>query len=340
VNVLHVADVDGAWLAVRLVTDLWKREPPRPFARVADGWELVLPELPVDRLEYMLEVERADGTVERVCAPGAPTVAQPFGNKSVLALDRYRAPSWVDATAPSGTLEPLSIESARLEAPVEGLLWSAPGLAASVAAPLLIALDGPEYARFAGLDHFLATAVAARTLPPLRAALLAPRKRNEDYSASDTFADALAHDVIPAIEERAPKGMHARIGLGASLGGLAMLHAHRRVPAMFDALVLQSGSFFDETLDRQESGYGWFPRIAAFVREAVASTATSPIPVALTCGTGEENLANNRAVARALTAQGYAITFHEVRDGHTWVCFRDGLERAFASIAQTLSRPG
>jgi enterochelin esterase-like enzyme len=334
VSLLRVADVDGAWTAVRLVTDLWKREAPRPFARVADGWELALPVLPVDRLEYMLEVEHGDGSVERVCDPGAPMVAQPFGGKSVLVLDGYRAPAWVDAVVPPGTMEPLSIESELLGAPTEGLLWSAAGLEPSAPAPLVVALDGPEYARFAGLDQFLAAAVAAGRLPPLRAALLAPRARNEDYSASDTFADALAQELLPAIEQRAPSDGHERIGIGASLGGLAMLHAHRRVPETFGALVLQSGSFFDEQLDRLESSNRWFPQITAFVRDVVASTTASPIPVALTCGTGEENLANNRAMARALTEQRYTVSFHEVRDAHTWTCFRDGLERAFASISR------
>jgi enterochelin esterase-like enzyme len=48
-----------------------------------------------------------------------------------------------------------------------------------------------------------------------------------------------------------------------------------------------------------------------------------PIPVTLTCGLAEENLANNRAVAAALTAQGYEVRMAEVRDAHTWVGWRD-----------------
>ncbi len=338
VIVLRVADVAGTWTAVRLVTDLWKREPPRPFVKVEDCWELPLPELPVDRLEYQLEVERADGTVEYVCAPDAPTVGQPFGDKNVLLLDAYRAPAWLDASPPPGTIEPLELACESLGAPVTGQLWTAPGLDAATPAPLVVALDGPEYVTFSMLDRYLAAAVAAGTLPPLRAALLAPGKRNEEYSANDAFADALAGELVPALEPRAPIAGF-RIGLGASLGGLAMLHAHRRQPELFDALVLQSGSFFDVELDGQESTYQWFDRITAFVRDAVTGTSKpSPIPVAITCGTGEENLANNRAMARALAAQGYAVTIHDVRDSHTWTCWRDAFEPAFAAIAAALTR--
>ncbi len=335
--VLRVADVEGTWTSVRLVTELWKREPPRPFVRVGADWELALPDLSVDRLEYKLEVQRADGSIEQVCAPGVPTVAQPFGDKSVLVLDGYRAPAWLGADVPrgSGSIDELTIPSARLGSPITGLLWTSPGLAAGTRAPLLIALDGPEYVRFSALDQFLAWAVATDVLPPLRAALLAPRSRDEEYSACDVFADALAFDVIPALEQKAPvSGPGARIALGASLGGLAMLHAHRRMPDLFGALVLQSGSFFDEQLDAQESSFATFGRIAAFVREvASAASAPAPIPVAITCGTGEENIANNRAMAATLGAQGYTVSFHAIRDGHTWVCWRDAFEAAFAAIA-------
>lgn len=322
---------------MRLVTDLWKREPPRPLVRIGDCWELSLDDIPVDRLEYQLQVEHADGSLEYVCAPDAPTVGQPFGEKSVLVLDTYRAPGWVDAAAPAGTLEPIELASERLGAPVTGLVWTAPGLAATAPAPLVVALDGPEYAEFALLDRYLAAAVAAGTLPPLRAALLAPGARNDEYSASDVFADALATELVPAIEQRAP--VAGRIGLGASLGGLAILHAHRRFPALFDGLVLQSGSFFDVELDGQESSYAWFDRITAFVRDVVAAPSPPrPIPVAITCGTGEENLANNRAMARALAAQGYRVSSHDVRDGHTWTCWRDAFEPAFTAIAAALTR--
>jgi enterochelin esterase-like enzyme len=336
-TVLRVTDVDGTWTAVRLVTELWKREPPRPFTRVGTAWELSLSSLPVDRIEYLLEIERTDGTTERVCAPGAPTVGQPFGDKSVLELASYRAPAWLGEQAPSGRSDPLAIECPRLGGPVTGLLWSAPGLADDTPAPLLVALDGPEYARFAALDRFLAAAVATNTLPVLRAALLAPRARDEDYSASDAFADALEAELVAAIEQRAPRSAHQpRIGLGASLGGLALLHAHRRKPRLFDALVLQSGSFFDPELDTQEAHFAWFAQITSFVRATVTAPSERTIPIALTCGTGEENLANNRAMARALAAQHYPVSFHEVRDAHTWTCWRDAFEPAFTAIAARL----
>ena len=90
--VLRFSEGAATLAQVGLVTDLWKRQPPRPFVRDGDGWELVLDDLPVDRLEYELELVRADGSRERVLDPSAPTVEAPFGAKSVHVTDGYRYP--------------------------------------------------------------------------------------------------------------------------------------------------------------------------------------------------------------------------------------------------------
>lgn len=49
------------------------------------------------------------------------------------------------------------------------------------------------------------------------------------------------------------------------------------------------------------------------------------IPVSLTCGAAEENLANNRDMADSLRQQGYAVEFAENPDAHTWTGWRDAL---------------
>ena len=49
-------------------------------------------------------------------------------------------------------------------------------------------------------------------------------------------------------------------------------------------------------------------------------------PTTLTCGTAEENLANNRAMLDHLTRVGVKTTWGERRDGHTWTCSRDTLD--------------
>ena len=46
----------------------------------------------------------------------------------------------------------------------------------------------------------------------------------------------------------------------------------------------------------------------------------------LTCGTAEENYPNNLAIRDQLAAVGVATSWGEVRDGHTWTCWRDTLD--------------
>jgi enterochelin esterase family protein len=43
----------------------------------------------------------------------------------------------------------------------------------------------------------------------------------------------------------------------------------------------------------------------------------------LTCGRIEENLENNRVMARALAAQRYDVALHEVPDVHNYTAWRD-----------------
>ncbi len=172
----------------------------------------------------------------------------------------------------------------------------------------------------------LAIAIEDGRIPKVRAALVGAFDRDETYSASAAYSRALAHEILPQLLDRAPTphGRTMRIGIGASLGALALLHAHRRSPATFGALYLQSGSYFRQRYDKQESGFRRFRRISRFMGEALSAPEWAhPISLVLTCGTVEENLANNRATAAALERQGYDVKMVENRDAHNWVGWRD-----------------
>jgi enterochelin esterase family protein len=129
----------------------------------------------------------------------------------------------------------------------------------------------------------------------------------------------------------------ATVGLGASLGALAMLFVQRHHPGLLDAVALQSGSYFTATLDPQESGYERFQHICSAVSALAAGPATATVPVLITCGIVEENRANNEQLATALQGQGYRVEIHLVPDAHTMVGWRDawspGLERLLDTVA-------
>ena len=86
---------------------------------------------------------------------------------------------------------------------------------------------------------------------------------------------------------------------------------------------MQSGSFFTPVLDPQESGFGYFDRICAAAVEVYTDPPERRVPLLLTCGAIEENLANNQLMAEKLAAAAYPTRFVVVPDAHTTIGWRD-----------------
>ncbi len=328
--VFELADPAERFTEVRLCQDLMRPRCGLALERPAPGeaWRLRFPRLEVDRMEYRFEVVDAEGNVEQLNDPENPLLAPgPFGEKSVIEFPEYRRPSWLDdPPAGDGDMAEVAVRSRRLGADVRMVLWATPGSKVRDRLPVLVAHDGVDYRDHAALLVFLERMFAQGRVPAMRAALVAPVQRNEHYSASAVYARALAHDIVPALDELlpAPAGRPPRIGMGPSLGALAMFHAHRTNPATFGSLYLQSGSFFRQRFDKQEMGFPRFRRISRFVG-AVLNTPGEwdhAVPVVMTCGRAEENLGNNRALHEALVRQGYHATLVENRDAHNWTAWR------------------
>jgi enterochelin esterase family protein len=219
----------------------------------------------------------------------------------------------------TGTCESLDVRVLGREITVG--VWSP----AEGALPLLVAHDGPEYDERAALTRYAGAMIGGEAIAPFRVALLPPGDRNEWYSASARYGRTLCERIVPAIAESIPVAGRP-VGMGASLGALAMLQAQRGWPGTFAGLFLQSGSFFVPRFDRHESGFPRYGRIVRFVRGVLrASGHDEPLPVAMTCGTEEENLHNNRLMAGALVAQGYGASLAETTEGHDWTPWRDAL---------------
>jgi enterochelin esterase family protein len=323
--VFAVADPSRRFVEVALAHEL--QRPRRvPFVRRGRRWTLLFRRPDANRFEYLLELTRAGGERELVPDPENPRRApSPFGDKSVVEFPGYRAPEWFDdEEAPRGDVRAVRLRAGRTR--LEALLWSAAETDPDEPLPLLVVHDGPEYAQYSAILRLLDHLVSFGEVPLLRAALLPPRAdRNESYSASTRYARVLSGAFLPQLREYAPTD-RTPIGVGASLGALAMLHAHWVAPGQLGGLFLQSGSYFRQRFDRQESGFVRFARISRFVGHVLAGRGTpAHVPVTMTCGTVEENLANNRAVAAALERHGWNVAFVEHRDAHNWTSWRDAL---------------
>jgi enterochelin esterase-like enzyme len=319
-------DADRRLSAVRLMQDVRVPGELLDFAWSAGIWTLRIERPPVDRLEYKLELTYRDGGDQSVTDPGNPLTAPgAFGAKSVLELPGYRRPQWLDLAAPEGRSRVLDITTRSVKAGVHCHLWSPQGVETDRPLPLLVVHDGPEYDDLAQLTTYLSALINAGRIPPLRAALLAPGLRDDWYSADGAYTRALCLAVLPQLKKTV--ATTRTIGMGASLGALALLHAHRGHARSFDALFLQSGSFFHARLDAHERRFSNYERVVRAVDTVLrAKGHREPVPVVLTCGEIEENIDNNRIMARALAAQGYDVALHEVRDVHNYVAWRDAFD--------------
>ncbi len=323
---LRLPDARRAYESVALLHEL--RRPRRlEFERLGRGWELHLSRPDVDRMEYLLELKGRDGHTELIPDPTNPLRAPgPFGDKSVLEFPEYEPPAWIfDDDAQPGELRELPLESRRLRTTLSAFLWSAADTDPHEPLPLLVAHDGPEYAEYSSLLRLLDHLVDFGEIPECRALLLPPPgNRNETYSASARYANAFATELLPLAREHAPVSRDPVL-MGSSLGALAALHIHWRNPGILGGLLLQSGSFFRRRFDLHESGFGRFARITRFVGQIHGGQGfLGHIPVTMTCGTGEENLDNNRLLHDALVRRGLGdARMVEHPDAHNWISWRD-----------------
>lgn len=332
--VFRLPDPHHRLRAVRLAQEVGLPGDQLGFTLRRGTWTLHLGRPDVDRMEYQFELEEPDGARQTILDPANPHRAPgAFGDKSVHEFPGYRRPDWLGLPQPAGTTVELAVRSRALGSTVRGTLWSPEELAADDRAPLVVVHDGPEFDALGGFLGWARAVVAAGRTPPFRVALLAPGDRNRWYAVSPAYARALTGEVLPHLAGQVATS--TRVGVGASLGALAVLHAHRHAPGTFDALFLQSGSFFTPDLDPQEARFSRFGPVTRFVVDLAGAVADpAPVPTVLTCGTVEENLANNRAMTQTLQRLHYPAQLHVVRDAHNFTAWRDALDPHLTRLVQ------
>jgi enterochelin esterase-like enzyme len=305
------------------------------YDEAAGCWRLAVPRPALWRLEYQLELRHHDGGTELVCDPGNPRrVGGAFGDKSVLECPDYTEPAWLHRPAAAGSWRELAIPAPLVGGEVWTRIWSPETPTHRV----LLAHDGPEYDKIASLAHYSAAGQAAGDLPPHHLVLLAPGERDEWYSANPAYALTLVAGVLRRLRAELDTPKPSLVAVGASLGALAFLHAHRRHPHAFAGLFLQSGSFFQAQYDSQESGFVRYSRIVRFVNRVARAAGGSPTPTVLTCGLVEENLYNNREMARTLRRQRYPAELFEVPDAHNYTAWRDAFDPYLTGLLRRVWR--
>ncbi len=325
--------------ADRVALKHWMDEfPPLPaFTNVSgtDLWYLTVTLPEGSRIEYKIDVVR-DGRHHLILDPLNPDRARdPFGSNSVVAGPGYQRPAWTrpQPGVPTGRLEELEVASAALGGTRAVQVYLPAGYPQRAGHPLVVAHDGSDYLAYAALRTVLDNLIHAGEIESVVVALVDPGHRNREYTGDARHADFLADELLPALEGGFALDARPdrRALLGASLGGVASLHAAWRHPRVWSRLLLQSGSFVTALGGRYHRGRVFAP-VVAFMGRFLADPGPPPERAYLSCGRYDGLAADNRRMSAVLADLGVAVTYEEVLDGHNWENWRDRLRAGLTAL--------
>ena len=196
----------------------------------------------------------------------------------------------------------------------------------------------PSTREYAGLTRFLDAMSWEERIPPLRAALIQPVDRNETYSASALYAAALVRELLPELQRIGAARQAHRDG-GEPRRARDAARA-RPPPAGVRRPAAPVGQLLPPALRQAGVELPALPAHHALRRHRAPRRRrrATPIPVAITCGTAEENRANNHAVAAALVAQGYpAWLARDPRRAHLDVLARRASTRTCPRLIEAVA---
>ncbi|REJ78923.1 MAG: hypothetical protein DWQ47_05630 [Acidobacteria bacterium] len=290
--------------------------------KISDGLHAVSLELQIDaRLEYKLIV---DG--KWIVDPANPKrINNGVGNQnSIIEMPEYRPTEWAenkDRGLPSESVAEMEVESAKFGKRIVKVYLPSEYFRRGIAPklPVVYFLDGSNYISHGAAINIAENLIAARKVEPFMMVFTDPVDRMKEYWASDDFAEYIAKEVVPAVENKyfstiAP-GRENRAIIGASLGGITSIWTALRHPEVFRNVGAQSASFWVdderviETLKRIDPDKG------------------DDFNFFLDDGTLEGS-EDSRRVNVMLRAKGYQFRYAEGPTGHNFTAWRDRLGEA------------
>jgi enterochelin esterase-like enzyme len=304
--------------------------------RGTDLWYVVL-ELPEgSRVEYQLEVARAERR-ERINDPLNPRVAHsPMGSSSVCYARGYEVPEWTkpDPQARAGTLVDLVVPSRALRRDCQVTLYLPARYRRTGRYPLLIVHDGADYLGYASAKTVLDNLIDRLDVAEIIVAFVSPGDRLVEYANSAAHARYLTAELLPRLESDFPLAAvpSARCLMGASFGAVAALSTAYRYPAFYGSMLLQSGSFVFTDIGNDHGGGPVFEPVVKFVNRYRAAPRRVADRVFVSCGVYEPLIVRNRSMVPTFEAAGMAVRYVEARDGHSWENWRDRLREGLSWI--------
>ena len=302
----------------------------QPLERLAqtDLWALTM-ELPdLSRFEYKFEVIKNGNSQLVLDELNGVLAHDPYGANSVCQGYGYKRPTWTlhDPESRTGTLTTLKIESRSYRESRDVEIYLPAQFRRSRTYPLLVVHDGHDYLRYADLKIVLDNLIHRLEIPAMIVALTQSPDRLVEYTGDYRHAQFLVDDLLPAVSATFPliDDKKARGLAGASLGGVATLHAASRYPALFGQLLLQSGSFAFSDLGHHKKDPVFDP-VVKFINDYRNSPFKLAENIYMSCGIYESLIYENRSLLPVLQNLPMQVFFEEARDAHNWENWRDRL---------------
>jgi enterochelin esterase-like enzyme len=211
----------------------------------------------------------------------------------------------------------LSIASRHLGYTIDYWVYTPAGYDELERLPVLYVLDGNDFVdeRMGALPRVLDNLIASGRIRPVLVVFTDARgpgdpqhnRREDEFLAHPVeHAAFIATELVPAVDRayRTDPDPNARAIAGVSYGGLAATFIAASHPDVFHGLAAFSPSLW--------------------VVDAVATCGSDagsgcvPIRIFLGAGIPDWDVGDLSGLVRILEEQGYAVEFHQVREGHTW----------------------
>ncbi len=311
---------DGRASRVRVASDLNGWNPGTDtmhHLRGTEFYHLSLHADPAARFEYKFVVDST-----WILDPVNPRLAMGgYGPNSEVRMPLYRPPQEIVVRpgVPRGRLDTLLFKSTILGRAMPITVYLHPrSAAARKPSPVLFVLDGGEYLSLALMNVVLDNLIADRAITPPVCVFLDPRTnpgdartsmRMSDYTMSDSFLTALVTEVRPFLMKKYRiSRTAAETGImGASLGGLAAVHAAFERPDVFGLCAAQSPAL-------------WWQDARILTR--IEREAVRQFRIHIDTGTFRDAQDASRRARDVFTARGYTLQYEEHPEGHNWVNWR------------------
>lgn len=264
------------------------------------------------RLDYRFIVDGQEGVDPR----NPRFVPSGFGPSSELRMPAYVAsPELQDKNSyPTGQLHEHTLSSAMLNQIRSFFVYTPAGQLVGAKLPSLYVHDGTDALNFIKMQRLMDTLIGRKEIPPMVVVFIPPINREVEYKRNDAFADFIAQEIVPFIQEtyQTDPDPAKTATMGASMGGLISLHLGMRHPDKFGLIAGQSGAY---------------TRDEGVILQAIETQPRLPLKLHLIIGSYEtaiypnpegDFLAGNRQLNDILTRKGYEFSYTEFAQGHSW----------------------